>query len=154
MLSFAIILAIVSTAFEMIIASKWTWWREKAAHSLLVCGLGSVLLSYALGTLFGGHGLIAMTAGVMSTVMSACCYPILNYWLKHKEAISNTTQKLHNSIDSAAAAWQRNRQTLKDLCHLLMVIARFLTFPFRLIRWITDKYSNATTSPTPGRTPA
>lgn len=131
MLSFALILAVCSTAFEMIIASKWDWWRTKAAHSLLVCGVGSIVLSYVLGVAFGAHGLIGMTAGIMSTVMSAMCYPILELYLKHKTEIAG--------YKTRSRAWlERNIQTLADFGRFLMSIVRLVTLPFRIIRFFMN----------------
>ena len=79
MLSFAFVLALVSLAFELMIAARSRTLR-KLAGSRLSINLGvSLGLSVVLGVLFGAVGLIALTAGLMSTVMAIPVYRFL-YW--------------------------------------------------------------------------
>ena len=79
MFSFVIILALSSTAIEMLIAAKFPIWRRYAHKSKLINLTLSLGLSFVLGELFGAGGLIAMTAAILSTILSIPGYAILNY---------------------------------------------------------------------------
>ncbi|MEN9801253.1 MAG: hypothetical protein RLZ37_378 [Actinomycetota bacterium] len=78
MLSFAFVLVLVSVVFEAMIASRSRALRRLAGRRLSV-NLGvSLGLSVVLGVLFGAVGLIALTAGLMSTVMAIPVYRFLH----------------------------------------------------------------------------
>lgn len=79
MLTFVILLAIMSTALELMIAAKIPFMRKFAHKSKLFNLLNSLFLSYLMGIAFGATGLIAMTAGILSTIMSIPGYTFL-YW--------------------------------------------------------------------------
>lgn len=79
MLFFATTLALASFTLEMVIAAKVPVWR-KFAERFLLANMGlSLALSACLGIVFGAVGLIALTAGVISTLMSIPGYRFL-YW--------------------------------------------------------------------------
>lgn len=79
LLSMMIILAITSTLLELMIAAKIPAWRRLSAKSPLFNLINSLFLSFLVGIAFGAAGLIAMGAGVISTVLSVPGYQFL-YW--------------------------------------------------------------------------
>ena len=68
MLTFAVLLAAVSLIFESLIARRSRLLRKVAGRRVVV-NLGvSLALSVLLGSLFGVAGLIALMAGLLSTI--------------------------------------------------------------------------------------
>ena len=74
MFMFAIFLAVISTAMEMTIVVKVSAIKRLFERFTFVGLAFSFLLSYGIGVAFGAGGLIAMTAGVLSTMISFVIY--------------------------------------------------------------------------------
>jgi len=99
MFTFVFMLAIASTVFEMLIASKFPVWRKIAHKSKLANLAMSIFLSYILGAAFGAAGLIAMTAAILSTLMSIPGYAYLswNYDTPKAQALPEKSRYQHGS---------------------------------------------------------
>jgi len=79
MLSFVILLAVMSSIFEGMLAARIPLLRKIGYKSKLANLMISIIISYNLGVAFGASGLIAMTAAILSTIMSIPMYMYL-YW--------------------------------------------------------------------------
>jgi len=79
MLTMVFLLAIMSTVLELMIAANVPLWRQWSYKSKLFNLLNSMFLSYFIGLGFGAQGLIALTAGVLSTFLTIPGYSYLNW---------------------------------------------------------------------------
>jgi hypothetical protein len=136
MFTFALVLATASTIFEMMIAARIPAWRRIASQSILVNLAGSIALSYMMGFLFGAAGLIAMTAGLLSTLMSIPGYKFLHWRFDSPQALANGGDQLNHVRETWTNTKQQWAQPLRDLATLTYKIIRFITLPVRIIRTI------------------
>jgi len=99
MLTFVFLLAIMSTALELMIAAKIPFLRRLAHKSKLFNLLNSLFLSYVIGVAFGATGLIAMTAGILSTMLSIPGYTFLhwNYDTAQAQALPEKSRYEHGT---------------------------------------------------------
>jgi hypothetical protein len=130
-----IILAITSTILELMIASKVKWWRQKSYDSKLFNMLNSLFLSFLVGLAFSASGLIAMGAGVISTVMTVPGYQFL-----HWNYDSEIAQKHGgNMLAHLRGKWM---QAFKDLAKVIYGIIRIITFPIWATRAAINKVNS------------
>jgi hypothetical protein len=132
MLIFVFLLAGMSTFMELAIAAKIPAWRRLAHKSALFNIINSMALSYVIGIAFGAQGLIAMTAGVLSTLMSIPGYNLLHW------AYDSETAKNHGG-DMFAYHRARWKQAFVDLGNMIYKIIRVITFPIWVTRAIIVK---------------
>lgn len=133
MFSFAIILAVASTAIELMIAAKIPAWRRNA-HKFKLFNLAmSVILSFVIGIMFGAAGLIAMTAAIMSTIMSIPGYSFLHWMYDSPQAQARGG----NQYRYYKNKW---KQVIVDFFNIIYKILRVITFPIWGFRIITGKY--------------
>jgi hypothetical protein len=112
-------LAVASAIMEIAIAHNLTWYRKLATKSIVFNLIGSMLLSYTIGIMFGAGGLIAMMGGIMSTVLTLPYYLGFAYMESHKQQVAEI------------------RQTLTDTVNMFYKILRVFTAPIRFIRWVS-----------------
>lgn len=136
LLTMMLILAVTSTVLELMIAAKIPAWRKLSHRSKLFNLVNSLVLSFLIGVAFGAAGLIAMGAGVISTLLSYPGYKFL-YWmydspmaLKHGGNMFEYTKK----------KWMT---ALKDLAKVIYSVIRVITFPVWATRWVYNKINNA-----------
>lgn len=132
LLSMMIILAITSTILELMIASKVKWWRQKSYQSKLFNMLNSLFLSFLIGLAFSASGLIAMGAGVISTVLTVPGYKFLHWNYDSEQAQKHNG----NMMQHMKSKWL---QTIKDFFTLVYKILRIITFPIWGTRWALTK---------------
>lgn len=140
MFTFVIILAFASTAIEMMFAAKIPAWRRNAHKFKMVNLVLSVALSFVLGVLFGAAGLIAMTAAILSTILSIPGYAILHWAYDSPEAIARggdqfAYHKAH--FQEIKAHWG---EVLSDLGKVIYKILRIITAPYWMARAVVRKY--------------
>jgi hypothetical protein len=144
MLVFAAILAMSSFALEMVIAAKLPLWR-KFAERYLLANMGlSLLLSACLGMVFGAVGLIALTAGVMSTLMSIPGYRFLHWNFDSELAQKQGGNRLHYIWNEFKLGLSHRIATAKQCClslivrmkKLLKLFVRAISIGSRIMRWI------------------
>lgn len=135
LLSMMLILAVTSTLLELMIAAKVPAWRRLSAKSPLFNLLNSLLISFIMGLAFGAAGLIAMGAGVISTVLSVPGYKFL-YWNYDSQ------QAQRNGGNMTAHIYKKWIQALKDLAKIIYAIIRVITFPIWGTRIAIQKYNN------------
>jgi uncharacterized paraquat-inducible protein A len=85
MLGFAVVLAIVSFALELMIVFKLPGLRRAVQDSLFVNLFFSLGLSFILGMMFGANGLVVMTAALLSTAGSVPVYKTFNLFEREKK---------------------------------------------------------------------
>lgn len=137
MLTFAIVLAFVSTAFEAMVAVRSRSLRRMATRRVSV-NLGvSLGLSLVLGVLFGAVGLIALTAGLLSTLLSIPVYRFLHWNFDSPEAerlggnrlLGKALQVRQTFEQAMVRLWAR----LSRARQLLIAPVRFVGFLARLL---------------------
>lgn len=132
LLTMMLILAITSTLIELLIASRFKWWRQKSHDNKLFNVLNSLFLSFLIGLAFSASGLIAMGAGVISTLLT-----IPGYQFLHWNYDSPMAQKHGgNMMLHLKSKWF---QTIKDFFTLVYKILRIITFPIWGTRWAVTK---------------
>ena len=133
-----------SFALEMVIATKLPVWR-KFAERYLLANMGlSLLLSDCLGMVFGAVGLIALTAGVMSTLMSIPGYRFLYWNFDSDIAQKQGGNRLHYIWNGFKFGLSHRIVTAKQCClslivrmkKLLKLFVRAISIGSRFMRWI------------------
>lgn len=135
LLSMMLILAATSCALELMIAAKVPAWRRMSAKSPLFNLLNSLFISYIMGIAFGATGLIAMGAGVISTVLSVPGYKFLYWNYDSPMAQKHPDGMLKHSVGKWKVA-------LADLFKLIYKIIRIITAPIWMTRSILIKYNS------------
>jgi hypothetical protein len=134
MLTFVILLALMSTLFEGMIAAKIPLWRKIAYKSKLANLFMSILLSYILGVAFGAGGLIAMTAAILSTIMSIPVYTYLNWNYDSPQAkkLPEKSQYAHQS--------KKWKQVGADTAKMTYGTLKVVTAPIWIPRGVYRKF--------------
>lgn len=138
MLSFVILLALMSTLFEAMIAAKIPVWRRVAHKSKLANLAMSILLSYILGVAFGAAGLIAMTAAILSTIMSIPVYSFL-YWNYDTPKAKSLPEK--SRYQHGTKKW---KQVGSDTLKMTYGALRVVTAPIWVSRKVYRKFKPTT----------
>lgn len=133
MFLFAIVLAIVSFIFEMMLAAKIPAWRKNARRNKIINLTLSVLLSFVMGVLFGAAGLIVMTAAIISTLMSVPGYSIL-YWC------FDSPEAQRHGGNQYQYYKKKTVTVISDFLKLMYKILRIITFPIWGSRFVMQKY--------------
>lgn len=131
-LSMMLILAVTSTLLELMIAAKIPAWRRLSARSPLFNLLNSLFISFLTGLAFGAAGLIAMGAGVISTVLSVPGYQFLHWNYDSAMAQRNGGSMYKYTVKK----WS---QTFKDFFQLIYKIMRVMTAPIWITRSVVTK---------------
>ena len=122
MFTLAIMLALASTIIEMSLAAKFPAWRKAAKKNKTINMIISILLSFILGILFGAGGLIAMSAAMISTVLSIPGYAFLEWAYDSPQA----AKRGGNQMEYYSKRW---KQALADLVQLTYKVIRIITLP-------------------------
>lgn len=133
MLTFVIILAIASSAIEMMFAAKIPALRRAAKKYKLVNLIASLALSYILGAMFGAAGLIAMTAAIFSTILSIPGYIFLEWAYDSPEAQKHGGNLIQYHKD-------RWKTVMSDFLAIIYKVLRVITFPIWATRSLITKY--------------
>jgi len=133
LLSMMIILAITSCLLELMIAAKVPIWRRLSGKYPLFNLLNSLVISFFMGIAFGAAGLIAMGAGVISTIMSVPGYKYLYWNYDTPEAHAQGGNRTKYYWNNFHVHWAKWRKVLGEFNQLMYAIFRFITFPVRII---------------------
>jgi hypothetical protein len=123
LLTMVILLALSSAFLEVKLAKALPIWHKMSVKSQAFNLLGSIALSYVLGMLFGASGLIALMAGIVSTVITVPYYSGLRY------------------IEDNETKVTENVQIVKDAGRGIWFFVKFIGFPFRVVRKITQFFA-------------
>lgn len=131
MLSMAVILAVFSVGIEMILVTTYEKVRLfMLKHEKLGLFL-SFFLSYGMGTMFGAHGVIALFAGVMSTVITVAIYKL------HLLHLIDTYRVHQDEISAKlTSTWDVTRKSI-------IFWWKVFTTPIRFIAWIKRTIKHA-----------
>jgi len=136
LLSMMLILAVTSCALELMIAAKIPAWRRLSARSPLFNLLNSLAISFAMGMAFGGNGLVAMGAGVISTILSVPGYQFLHWNYDTPTAKAQGGNRAIYYWKNFHVHWARWRKVLGEFNQLIYTIFRIITIPVRVINSI------------------
>ena len=151
-----LVLAVTSCLLELMIAAKIPIWRRLSGRYPLFNLLNSLVISFIMGIAFGAAGLIAMGAGVISTVLSVPGYQLLKWNYDTPSAIAHGGSEYRyysaifkSKLRNYKTTLDKWRIALSDLGKLIYSIIRFLTFPIWMTRdfivWLRPyvvKYNN------------
>jgi hypothetical protein len=135
LLSMMLILAATSALLELMIAAKIPAWRRLAGKSPLFNLLNSLVISFIVGLAFGGSGLIAMGAGVISTILTVPGYALLKWAYDSPQAQARGGNQLKYFSD-------KSKVVVSDTIKIIYKILRVITFPLWGSRIARDKYRN------------
>ena len=133
LLSMMIILAITSCALELMIAAKIPAWRKLSAKSPLFNLINSLAISFIMGLAFGAAGLVAMGAGVISTLLSVPGYQFLHWNYDTPQARARGGSQIAYYKANAKVNLAKWQIAFSDLAKLIYTFVRFITFPI----WFT-----------------
>lgn len=139
MLTMVFLLAITSTIFELMIAARIPAWRRLSHKSTLFNLINSMFLSYLVGIMFGATGLIAMTAGVVSTLLSIPGYAFLAWNYDSPKAISNGTTRVQTMKVNTHVKYNKSKEVIQDLGKIAYGTGKVVTAPLWIPRRINTK---------------
>jgi hypothetical protein len=132
-----LLLAIASSALELMIASQIPLWRQWSYKSKLFNLINSMFISYIIGIAFGAQGLIAMTAGLVSTFMTIPGYIVLHWNYDTEKAKATGGNRYDAMKKSAKPKYEKAKELGGDLAKTGWFIGRTITAPI----WISRKIS-------------
>lgn len=103
MFMFAVMLAVTSTIVEIVLLLKFKPLLNFLLKHKTLDLIFSFALSYVLGVMFGASGLIAMTAGIFSTLLSLMVYESGILKQENREKVTNTK----NTVVKTIKFWYR-----------------------------------------------
>lgn len=145
MLSFVIILSVMSTVLELMIAAKIPAWRRLSHRNKIFNLLNSIFISYLVGIAFGAAGLIAMTAGIVSTILSIPGYSLLHWAYDSPQALANGGDMFKHCSLKFKIQRDKWKQVLSDFARIVYKILRIITAPIWITRAIIIKINQLKT---------
>jgi len=139
--SMMIVLAVTSCLLELMIAARVPAWRRWSGASPLFNLLNSLFISFIMGIAFGAAGLVALGAGIISTILSLPGYKFLKWNYDSPGAIAVGGNRYKHFTNNFSIYWAKWTVALKDLFKLIYTIIKIITFPIWVIRWIYNKVS-------------
>lgn len=133
--SMMITLAVCSSLLEITLAARIKPWRMFCAKYSSANMIVSLMLSYIIGIAFGAEGLIAMGAGVISTILSYPGYKFL-YWNY------DSPQAIAQGGNRSSFYYHKWKEVIVDFGNMVYKTLRLITFPIRIIRKIRNKFSS------------
>ena len=139
LMQMALMLAFASIAFEAFMV-----WNIPALHKFytsgkvgrIANGLVSIGLSFGLGAAFGASGLIAMTAAMVSTLVSISgLYDGLAYAMDHQDQIRDVKEQVMET-------GRKGEIATRDLITILYGFVLVITLPVRMIYKLSHWYAN------------
>lgn len=138
--SMMIILAITSCLLELMIAARVPLWRRWSAKSPLFNLVNSLFISFVMGIAFGAAGLVALGAGVISTLLSVPGYKFLYWNYDSPVAIhrydGNRFKHIKENFSDYSAKWI---VAWKDFFKLVYTFIKIITFPIWFTRLVYVK---------------
>jgi len=137
--SMMIILAVTSCLLELMIAARVPLWRRWSGASPLFNLLNSLFLSFIMGLAFGAAGLVALGAGVISTILSLPGYKFLYWNYDSPGAIAVGGNRWKHFKENFGVYWAKWSVALKDFFQLIYTIIKVITFPIWFTRLVILK---------------
>lgn len=129
-------------AFASIVLEAFLVWNIPAIHRFYTSGkagrianaVNSVLLSFALGTVFGAEGLVAMSAAMISTMISISgLYDGLEWVRTHMDEVTKVKQDTLDTIRKGAVA-------TRDIVAMIYGLVQIVTWPMRMLVKLSQWY--------------
>ena len=139
MLTMVLLLAITSTILELMIAAHIPAWRRLSAKNSLFNLLNSLVISYIMGIAFGAAGLIAMTAGVISTLMSIPGYKFLAWNFDSPKAQKLGQPRTTHAKENMSKKYNKTKEVANDLGKVAYGTAKVVTAPVWIPRKVNHK---------------
>jgi len=140
LLSMMVILAITSTILELMIAARVPIWRKLSYKYPLFNLVNSLFLSFIVGIAFGANGLVALGAGVISTILSFPGYKFLHYNYDSEEALLLGKSRYAHFSDTLKVTIDKWRSVLKDFFKVVYIIVKIITLPIIVVRYMIKGY--------------
>jgi hypothetical protein len=134
-----LVLAVTSCLLELMIAAKVPIWRQLSGRYPLFNLLNSLFLSFVMGIAFGAAGLVAMGAGVISTVLSVPGYKFLYWNYDTPEAKLHGGNQFKYYRANFKVHFSKWQVALSDLTKLTYNFIKFITFPIWFTRAVFVK---------------
>lgn len=139
--SMMIVLAVTSCLLELMIAARVPVWRRWSGASPLFNLVNSLFISFIMGLAFGAAGLVALGAGVISTILSVPGYKFLYWNYDSPGAIAVGGNRFKHFKENFNVYWAKWSVALKDFFQLIYTIIKVITFPIWFTRLILIKMS-------------
>lgn len=143
MLIMAFMLAIMSAALELMIAAQVPLWRQWSHKSKLFNLLNSMFLSYLIGIAFGAQGLIAMTAGVLSTFLTIPGYALLNWNYDTEKAKVQDGNRYQYAKKTVKPKLEKGKELGSDLIKVGYITGKVVTSPLWISRKVYRKFKSS-----------
>lgn len=137
--SMMMVLAVTSCLLELMIAARVPVWRRWSGSSPLFNLINSLFLSFVMGIAFGAAGLVALGAGVISTILSVPGYKFLKWNYDSPGAIAVGGNRWKHFKENFGVYWAKWSVALKDFFQLIYTIIKVITFPIWFTRLIILK---------------
>ena len=135
-----LILAVTSCALELMIAAKVPIWRQMSAKYPLFNLLNSLVISFIMGIAFGASGLVAMGAGVVSTILSVPGYAFLHWNYDSPKAQTLGIPRTQHIKIVAKDKSEKGKELAGDLAKVAYGTGKVITAPIWVTRKATTKY--------------
>lgn len=139
--SMMIVLAVTSCLLELMIAARVPVWRRWSGASPLFNLINSLFISFIMGIAFGAAGLVALGAGVISTILSVPGYKFLYWNYDSPGAIAVGGNRFKHFQENFSVYWAKWSVALKDFFQLMYTIIKVITFPIWFTRLVFIKMS-------------
>ncbi len=139
--SMMIVLAVTSCLLELMIAARVPVWRRWSGASPLFNLINSLFISFIMGIAFGAAGLVALGAGVISTILSVPGYKFLYWNYDSPGARAVGGNRVKHFKENFGVYWAKWSVVLKDFFQLIYTIIKVITFPIWFTRLILIKVS-------------
>jgi hypothetical protein len=139
--SMMIILAITSCLLELMIAARVPIWRRWSSASPLFNLINSLFISFVMGVAFGAAGLVALGAGIISTILSVPGYKFLHWNYDSPTALALGGNRYQHIKKNFNAYWAKWSVALKDFFQLVYIGFKVITFPLWFTRLVFIKVS-------------
>lgn len=136
-----IVLAVTSCLLELMIAARVPVWRRWSGASPLFNLINSLFISFIMGIAFGAAGLVALGAGVISTILSVPGYKFLYWNYDSPGARAVGGNRIKHFKENFGVYWAKWSVALKDFFQLIYTIIKVITFPIWFTRLILIKVS-------------
>lgn len=137
--SMMIILAVTSCLLELMIAARVPVWRRWSGSSQLFNLVNSLFISFILGLAFGAMGLVALGAGIISTLMSVPGYKLLYWNYDSPGALALGGNRWKHFKENFGVYWAKWSIAIKDFFKVIYTIIKVITFPIWFSRLIFIK---------------
>jgi len=133
-------------AFSSVVLEAFLVWNIPALQRFYTSGkagrifnaVNSVLLSFGLGFVFGAEGLVAMSAAMISTMVSISgLYDGLNWVRTHMDEVTKVKEDTLETIRKGAVA-------TRDIVAMIYGLVQIVTWPVRMLMKLSRWYQSRT----------